>query len=218
MYTKDRNLLRSVRFTGLFIIGIAGCIAGSNVASASPEKDRPAGHGVSSGSAYDMMVPRLMTWIATNTDYDTKNLRSPEVIELSPQELTREAYSSNPMLVPADGVDKSYLALYSYEHGSNGTIYVLGPKWFDPDATADRYYEAYENPVFQERVLHELIHHVQHVSGAYKAFRCRNFGEKEAYMLGGRFLRQHHVDDPLPNRSFWALLRSLCGSETLLGR
>ena len=67
-----------------------------------------------------------------------------------------------------------------------------------------------ENLVFQERLLHELIHHVQKVSGAEQRFTCRKFGEKEAYLLGGEFLKSHYFTDLLPNRYILAHMYSRC--------
>jgi hypothetical protein len=156
------------------------------------------------------LLPSLMIWIAANTSYDTAKMPLPNVVEMSPQELTREAYSAAPLLIPQSGVDERYLALYAFEDGAHGTIYVLAGKYVDPDLAKDAYYDPYKDPVFQERVLHELIHHVQWQSGARKNFHCQNEGEKEAYLLGGRYLKQRHADDPLPNRNFWGHIYSRC--------
>ncbi len=47
------------------------------------------------------------------------------------------------------------------------------------------------------------MHHVQRVCGAHESFPCRNFGERDAYDLGGRFLKRQNVENPIPNRNFW---------------
>lgn len=85
------------------------------------------------------------------------------------------------MLIPAGHVDDRIIALYNFEQGSNGTIYVPAAEWTD-DGTAPEQ-EAWMDSVFQERVLHELVHHIQHVSRAYKNFPCRSFGERHAWQL-----------------------------------
>lgn len=148
----------------------------------------------------------LMTWIGENSAYDVSCLPLPDIVEMTPTQLTAEAYADVPHLRPADGVDERVIALYSFDEGPSGTIYVLAPQWAEGAEDGD----PRDNPVFQEWLLHELVHHVQRVSGAYAAFPCRNFGEKEAYLMGGRFLKQRYADDPLPNRNFWAHVYSRC--------
>lgn len=37
-----------------------------------------------------------------------------------------------------------------------------------------------------------------------------SWAEKEAYLLGGRYLAAQHVADPLPNRNFRAHIYSRC--------
>lgn len=150
----------------------------------------------------------LLAWLGDSSAYDTADIPLPEIIEMSPSELTAEAYSDDPHLMPATGVDDRILGLYNFEAGDHGTIYVLSASYTDDGAAPDP--PAWTDPIFQERLLHELVHHVQHVSGAYSAFACRNFGERDAYALGGRFLKDNHARDPLLNRNFWAHLYSRC--------
>lgn len=145
----------------------------------------------------------LMLWVGTNTDYNTAEITLPAIVEMTPEEITTEAYTDNPEKIPEDGVDKRVKALYSYEDGPNGTIYII-----DADLTDDA--QAYDDPVFQEKLLHELIHHAQRLSGELHRMPCRNFGEKEAYLLGGEFLRRQNITDPMPNRNFWAHIYSRC--------
>lgn len=59
-------------------------------------------------------------------------------------------------------------------------------------------------------VLHELIHHAQFDSGAYDTYSCRNYGELEAYTLGGKYLKDRYVTDPLPNRDVREHMYSRC--------
>lgn len=154
------------------------------------------------------LATALMAWIATNSSYDTANMPIPEIILMTPAELTAEAYSDTPGLIPVSGVDDRVLALYSFEDGANGTVYLLAPE--QPDTPVDPDEQPEFDPLFEERLLHELVHHVQRMSDAYSSFPCRNFGERQAYQLGGTYLRQRNVEDPLPNRNFWAHIYSRC--------
>lgn len=153
------------------------------------------------------LAAALMVWIGDNSSYDTRGLPLPDIVEMTPEELTAEAYRDNPEILPPDGVDERLFALYDFESGSAGTIYLLGP---ESDARLGTEQIPRDDPVYQERILHELVHHVQRLTGAYETFPCRNFGEKEAYFLGGSFLRQNHAEDPVPNRNFWAQIYSRC--------
>lgn len=125
-----------------------------------------------------------------------------------------EAYIDLSELLPESGIAGRILALYAYDDGSNGTIYVLQcsdseyESQFVDYASGEMCEE--ENLLLQERVLHELIHHVQKVSGAELRFTCRKFGEKEAYFLGGEFLKSHYFMDPLPNRNILSHMYSRC--------
>ncbi|MEM1163538.1 MAG: hypothetical protein AAGJ28_21615 [Pseudomonadota bacterium] len=127
---------------------------------------------------------------------------------MSPRELTQELYTGLEHLVPADGIDERVNALYAPEDGETGRIYILSAAWV---ARWDGSHgQPYENPYFREMLLHELIHHFQHVSGRSAEFPCIAFGEQEAYLQGGVYLRERNVTDPLPNRHFWAAVYSRC--------
>ena len=154
------------------------------------------------------LATALMAWIAANSTYDTAIMPIPEIVLMTPIELTAEAYSDTPDLIPDSRVDDRVLALYSFEDGANGTVYLLAPE--QPNILVDPEELSEFDPLFEERLLHELVHHVQRMSGAYDAFPCRNFGELQAYQLGGSYLRQRNVEDPLPNRNFRAHIYSRC--------
>jgi hypothetical protein len=47
-------------------------------------------------------------------------------------------------------------------------------------------------------------------SGAYARFDCPAQGEFDAYRLGGIYLRQLGVPDPLPGRMVWMRRYSAC--------
>ena len=155
----------------------------------------------------DPLLDALLDWIGANSAYDVSSVPRPALVELAPEELTRELYADAPQLLPEDGVDDRLLALYSHEDGEHGTLYVLTPEYV---ADAEYWEDPAENPIFREIVLHELIHHVQWQTGAADTWPCPSRGEEEAYTLGGRYLRQTHTPDPIPNRAFWAHAYSTC--------
>ena len=155
----------------------------------------------------DVLIDALLQWIGDHSDYNTKLVEHPAVIELSAQELTREFYSGVAHLMPDDGVDERINALYAYTDGPNGTIYLLQAQAIDG---ADQFDDPTENPLFREILLHELVHHVQHASGTSNAWPCLAIGEREAYLLGGVYLEQVAATDPLPNRNFWAAMYARC--------
>ncbi|WP_210527785.1 hypothetical protein [Rubellimicrobium arenae] len=155
----------------------------------------------------DPIIDALLAWIGENSAYDVAGLPRPAVVLLAPGDLTREYYAAAPQLLPEDGVDDRLLALYSAEDGPDGTLYLLAPRHV-PDA--GRWDDPTDNPLFREIVLHELVHHVQWQTGAAETWPCPQFGEQEAYTLGGIYLRQVHAADPIPNRGFWARTYSIC--------
>lgn len=149
----------------------------------------------------------LMAWLAANSAFDTTLVPDPEIVLMSPQELTQKFYSNQPELMPETGVDNRIFALYSHDTGNNGTIFVLGARHLDP---GHRFEDPRENPVWREMILHELVHHVQWQSGLTQTWACPNIGEREAYMLGGDYLSQNKTADPLSNRRYWAKVFSRC--------
>lgn len=154
----------------------------------------------------EALLAMLLTWLADNTEMDTENIPRPTVIELSPEELTKEYYSDS-AVVAASPVDNRLLALYSWTDGPSGTIYILGRKYLGVSAGDDA---GLDNPIFQERLLHELVHHVQYHNGQYNEFDCAKQGELAAYLIGGKFFRNIKITDPLPNRQHLARRYSRC--------
>ena len=155
----------------------------------------------------DGVLTALTIWIATHSGYAATEHPLPELVLMTPHALTLEAYTDVPHLTPGDGVDERLNALYAMEDGPNGTIYALAPE-FAPDA--EHYDDPVDNPAWREIILHELVHHAQAQTGAYDRYACRAAGEKDAYLLGGAWLRERRAKDPLPNRNFWAHVYSRC--------
>ncbi|PWC56014.1 DUF6647 family protein [Azospirillum sp. TSO22-1] len=144
------------------------------------------------------LVAALLLWIGAHTGYRVDGIPRPEVRLVSAREITAEYYAEAQLSAYGrPEVDERIWALYDMEGGTGGIVYVVNDRPLD-------------DPLFQERLLHELVHHVQRVNGAYGRFRCRAEGEREAYLLGGRFLKEKRAEDPLPNRNFWAAMYSRC--------
>lgn len=155
----------------------------------------------------DGLLESLMAWIADHSDYVVDDIPPPRVLQLTAQDLTREYYTGVAHLMPDDGVDERLNALYAPGDGSHGTVYILRAAAVDGAAEFDH---PTENPLFREILLHELVHHVQHHSGAAQDWACLSLGEREAYTLGGVYLRQTNTPDPLPNRNFWGAIYARC--------
>ncbi|MBD3678393.1 MAG: hypothetical protein HUJ27_08325 [Rhodobacteraceae bacterium] len=153
------------------------------------------------------LIEILLAWIGENTDYDVTTIPTPIVRQMSPEDLTKEYYAGVTHLLPDDGVDERINALFSTTDGPNGTIYIIEA---DRIEGAEEFDHPTDNPLFREILLHELIHHVQWKSGASEDWECLAMGEPEAYILGGRYLRQSRTTDPLPNRNFWARIYARC--------
>ena len=144
------------------------------------------------------LVAALLVWIGAHTGYPVAGIPRPEVRLVTAQEITAEYYAEARISAyERPEVDDRIWALYDMEGGAHGIIYVVDDKPLD-------------DVEFQERLLHELVHHVQRVNGQYDRYLCPAQGEREAYRLGGQFLKERHAEDPLPNRDFWAAMYSRC--------
>lgn len=149
----------------------------------------------------ETLMVALLAWLGTNADYTLQGVPLPIVQELSAEALTAELRGQPHDSIAPGEADPRVFALYSWQDGPYGTIFILkaastpGLQLGEPPL---------ENPVFRERLLHELVHHVQHHTGAYSAYECKEMGEVDALRLGALYLRRHHAVDPLPHR--WALM------------
>lgn len=154
----------------------------------------------------DALIDALLDWIADNSDYSTE-VPHPIVLQLTPQELTRELYTGVAHLIPEGGVDDRVNALYAFDDGPHGTIYILRAEGY---ADAAHFDDPTDNPLWREVLLHELVHHVQWQTGEAETWACPAQGERAAYALGGQYLHQAHARDPMGNRAFWGHLYSRC--------
>ena len=155
----------------------------------------------------EILIDALLAWIGENTEYDVADIPHPIVLQVSPRELTREFYTDVAHLIPEDGVDERLNGLYAFHDGPYGTIYLMQAQDI---SGAEHFDDPTENPLFREILLHELVHHVQRLSGQSAKWACPAIGETEAYRLGGRYLRQTRTTDPLGNRNFWAAIYARC--------
>ncbi|MGG7568082.1 hypothetical protein ACQ5SO_18175 [Rhodovulum sp. DZ06] len=155
----------------------------------------------------DGILTALAVWLASHSAYPATEHPLPELVLLTPEGLTAEAYTDAPRMIPEGGVDDRINALYAIEDGANGVIYALAPQFVDG---AEHFDDPADNPAFREIILHELVHHAQSMTGEYGRMQCRAQGERDAYLIGGRYLKSRHARDPLPNRNFWAHVYSRC--------
>lgn len=161
----------------------------------------------------ETLVAALLEWLEANADYPVEGIPPPIVRELSAEALTAELRGEPHDRVAPGEADPRVHALYSWEDGPHGTVFILeaastpGLQPGEPPL---------ENPVFRERLLHELVHHVQFHTGAYAAFACREMGEVDALRLGALYLRRHHAADPLPRR--WMAIHEASRCRAPIGR
>lgn len=151
----------------------------------------------------------LLLWLAAHSDYDMARVSPPPVRLLSPEAMTALYYAQTESGAPAGApkIDHRIQGYFSWAPAPQGGIYLVRPE-DTPGAAAHA--DPAENPLFRERLLHELVHFAQHASGAYARFDCPAQGEFDAYRLGGVYLRQLGVPDPMPGRMAWVRRFSSC--------
>ena len=157
----------------------------------------------------ETLVLSLMLWLSSHPGYDIGRVGLPPVRLLSPEAMTSLYYEQTTSVVPAGApkIDRRIQGYFSWAEPPPGVIYLIRPQ---DTPGAEAYADPTENPVFRERLLHELVHFAQHASGAYARFDCPAQGEFDAYRLGGIYLRQLGVADPMPGRMVFARRFSLC--------
>jgi hypothetical protein len=159
----------------------------------------------------EALVLSLLLWLSANSDYQVAHLSPPQVRLLSPQAMTALYYeqagavSGAPAGAPK--VDTRIQGYFSWAANAPGTIYLVHPE--DTPGAAS-YTDPTDNPLFRERLLHELVHFAQRAGGAYARFDCPAQGEFDAYRLGGIYLHQLGVPDPMPGRIVWMRRLSAC--------
>jgi hypothetical protein len=155
----------------------------------------------------ESLAAALLVWIATYSLLPAMVLRPPAVKLLSPEAMTAMYHKETGSALKAPAVDPRVMGYFRREGADAGTIYLIDP---DRVPQARRFLDPLENPIFRERLLHELVHYVQWATGQYNQFVCPAQGELAAYSLGGAYLRSLGVVDPMPNREFWVPHLSRC--------
>lgn len=118
------------------------------------------------------LVAELLDWIGSCTDWMVGE--PPNIVVVPETELGRMLLGER----PGKGGGLTIRAVYD---ASGPTIYL--PKGWDASGTVDR-----------SALLHELVHHLQHVNRA--PFRCRNALEAEAFSLQFAWLKEQGIPDP----------------------
>ncbi len=149
----------------------------------------------------------LLTWIAAHSEYRVAQLQPPPLVLLSPEAMTAVVHEREGLPLVAGMVDQRIQGYFTWEGGAQATIYLVRP---EDTPGAAKYTNPSDNPLFRERLLHELVHFAQRATGAYEQRRCPAQNEFDAYQLGGLYLRELRVPDPLPNRLFLARMSSAC--------
>jgi len=114
------------------------------------------------------LLMALMTFAAAETDLTAPDT-TPDVRFKSERKIHYMAQPS----VPYDG-EPSY-------HGLHRSGYIFLAKPWSRDDAADR-----------ARLLHELVHYMQAISG--EAYRCKGAKEREAYAVQRAYLRREGAD------------------------
>ena len=155
----------------------------------------------------EQIAATLLTWIAMNSGYPIADIPLPKIVVLSPPQMTSLYHRviGSEQRVPEG--EHRVLGHFEPRPGRQGTVFIV-----DPSATpnAKHFADPSDNLWFRERLRHELVHYVQHYTGAYSRFECIEQGEYDAYVLGGRYLADRGVQDLLPGRMLLARQYSDC--------
>lgn len=153
------------------------------------------------------LLTALMAWLGANGPYPVEGVALPDLRTLSAEALQDELTGGDPDRLRAGGIELQLFGLYARSDGPHGTIYILQPNAFEG---ASRYPDPTDNPRFREALLHELVHHLQYATHADASWPCPAYGEHQALRLGGQYLFQLGVPDPLPYRRQLAAMMAGC--------
>lgn len=156
----------------------------------------------------EQVAVSLLLWLAAHSSYEVGGLAPPPIVLLTPAALSALVREGAAEAAPAEPLPAIHVhGLYRPRDGPAGTVYLVRP---EDTPGAERYAQPSDNPWFRERLLHELVHFVQHASGETSSYRCPSQGEYRAYQLGARYLHQIGAADPLPNRRMLAFMATGC--------
>lgn len=116
----------------------------------------------------------LLVWLSANSGYDATRAGVPPIRLLSPEAMTALYYqqaSGGGDGVPAGApkIVSRIQGYFSWSELPRGAIYLVRPE--DTPGAAG-FADPTANPLFRERLLHELVHFAQHTSGAYARCVC----------------------------------------------
>jgi hypothetical protein len=154
----------------------------------------------------EQIAVSLLLWIAANSPYAVSQLAPPPILTMTPQAITAAAIGDSPD-AQQQKVDSRIYGFFDAQAGPRGTIFLVRP---EDTPGAGQFATPSDNPVFRERMLHELVHFAQEQTGVAAQFRCPSQGEVMAYRLGGMYLAELGVPDPLRNRRLMAAMHVRC--------
>jgi hypothetical protein len=155
----------------------------------------------------EQVATALLVWIASHSSYrEAARLPPPPIVTMTAEDLTTVVRQRAG--AAARGVDDwRVYGYFSLDDEDHGTIYIVRPA---DTPGAELFEDPADNPIFRERLLHELVHYAQHATGEVQRLQCPQMRELAAYYLGGLYLKQRDIADPLPDRMFLAIWTSRC--------
>lgn len=156
----------------------------------------------------EQIAAALLVWIASHSSYPTAGrLPPPPIVLTTAAELSALVQKRTDVAPETARQAWRIHGFFSLDEDDHGTIYLVRPA---DTPGAELFQDPTENPIFRERLLHELVHYAQYATGAMHDFKCPAMRELMAYHLGGVYLKQRSVADPLPDRMFLAFWGSRC--------
>lgn len=146
------------------------------------------------------IVLDMINYIEQNSTYEYGGQRLP-FIEIREPEVIYEGLMGEPM-----PEDSSIFPAGYFDHSMN-TIYISsepGPYMVD---------EGFIEVV----LLHELVHYMQLVNGAYETAECKNALERDAYKLQAKYVDDMGLPEEQKPDPFFAAIVSMCNPGVLDG-
>mgnify|MGYP002862481764 CR=1 FL=1 len=130
-----------------------------------------------------------MIWISTVTGYPVPEPPSIVFVE-TPRDLFRIANGCD--LPDRSKSDKKWCERYDKKADEFGTILAL----YDPEKKTIILQKGWTSDTIPGRsiLVHELVHHMQYMSGQISKFKCQGKIEKEAYDVQNKWLEPYGLD------------------------
>jgi hypothetical protein len=155
----------------------------------------------------EQIAVALLMWIASHSSFQTAGQLPPPPIVLTTVEELTALVRQRSGVAPGEAGEWNVYGYLSLDEDDHGTIYVVRPA---DTPGAELFVDPADNPIFRERLLHELVHYVQYATGALSGLQCPSMRELAAYYLGGVYLKERAVADPLPDRMLFAFWAARC--------